>query len=55
MKKCQVKGCTRDMLVIKHKLCTVHATRFYRTGSVGSAKIAVRRKHKALILKMLEV
>lgn len=41
--KCCLKGCNREIVNYKHKLCNTHYVRYQRTGSVGDAKIRKRR------------
>lgn len=42
-KDCFVKGCTREIFIIKHGLCRAHYDRYRLTGDVGSAPIIKRR------------
>lgn len=46
-KLCKIKGCDREIAIIKHKMCNAHAVRFYRTGHPGSCHIRKRSLRSA--------
>lgn len=44
--KCKLRCCDKEILVMKLKLCSGHAQRYYKTGKIENKKLRKKSKNK---------